>query len=215
MSHAPALVCFAVSAEARPFRRRLGGTRGLEVLVTGMGAASARHSLVTRLAAGPPPWVLSSGFAGGLDPAWPVGTVGWDADPAFPLGADLACLSARPARFHCSPRIAATAAEKTRLRAETGADAVEMESGILRALCRERGIPAATVRVISDAAAEDLPLDFNRYLRDDGTTDYVRLLAALARSPARWRAVLRFRRQIGQAAETLATQLIALLARAG
>src|SRR5256884_7628187 len=43
----------------------------------------------------------------------------------------------------------------------TGPDPVEWNRKAFRALSRKGNFPAATIRVISDAADEDLPLDFN------------------------------------------------------
>jgi adenosylhomocysteine nucleosidase len=65
---------------------------------------------------------------------------------------------------------------KRRNYGETGADAVEMESAAIHAVCREHGILCATVRVISDTANEDLPLDFNVLAKPDHSLDYSKLL---------------------------------------
>ena len=95
--------------------------------------------------------------------------------------------------------------------AETGADAVEMESEVIHAVCRECGIPCATVRVISDAASENLPLDFNALAKPDLSLDYGKLAWAVARSPGKIGALLKLQKRTRFAAERLADTLSKLL----
>jgi nucleoside phosphorylase len=103
--------------------------------------------------------------------------------------------------------VAVTGTEKVELRRATGADAVEMESGIIQSACREPGVPCTTLRAISDRADEDLPLDFNQFTRPDQSVDLPKLLLAVGRSPAMIRPLLKLQRQCREAAERLAAAL--------
>jgi adenosylhomocysteine nucleosidase len=207
------LTCFALKEEAAPFRKISGGKPGVAILIVGIGRRSAEKSLREFLGANAPGLVLTCGFAGGLSPDLQLGDMLFEpaelpATSAVPdLPARLAAGGMKPARFFCADRIATTAAEKKKLRAETGADAVEMESAAIHAVCRERGIACLTVRVISDTADEDLPLDFNALAKPDQSLDFGKLAWAVARSPGKIGALLELQRKTSLAARRLAEAL--------
>ena len=173
-----------------------------------------------------PGLVLTCGFAGGLNPDLKLGDVVFETVPSSrrresaqikteeksePI--DIGCYEkllaagAKPATFFCADRIATTVAEKKKLRAETGADVVEMESAAIHAVCAERGISCVTVRVISDTAHEDLPLDFNALSKPDKNLDFGKLFLAIAKSPGKIRALMQLQQKTKFAAERLADVL--------
>lgn len=228
-NHPTTLLFFAVPEEARPFIRRWERTRGVPatrrhgpglgawtlapdgvvVRVTGMGARNARRVGGEALAGhGGFTQVITAGFAGGLDPALRCGTVIFDAEPGVAGTDQWRAAGARPGRFVEVSRVAVHPADKARLRTESGADAVEMESSTLRSLARAQGIPSATVRVISDPADESLPLDFNGLMTPDDRIHFGRLAWAIARSPAALPRLLAFQRATAAAAQALARVLL-------
>lgn len=197
------LVCFAVKEEAAAFRKVAAHQTGAAILVTGMGRRNAEKAVREFLAACPTELVLTCGFAGGLDPALAPGAVVF-ATVQDQLSEKLQAAGAKRAKFFCADRVAVTVAEKQQLRTATGAEVVEMESEAVQAVCRERGIPCATVRVISDSAGEDLPLDFNRLYRPDLSLDFGKLAWALLKSPGKIGALMRLQKRCRFAAEQLA-----------
>lgn len=209
------LVCFAVKEEAAPFQRIALLPSGVRFVVTGMGQRNAVNAVRAALERQTPELVLTCGFAGGLDPALAPGAVVFEEDSNLGLADDLKKLGAKPARFHCAARVAITSAEKRVLREATGADAVEMESGHIRALCRERHIPSATIRVISDTADEDLPLDFNALMTPEDRISNARLAIAVAKSPGKIPQLLAFQKRTAAAAESLARILNGLFRARG
>jgi adenosylhomocysteine nucleosidase len=203
------LVCFALSQEARPFCRRIGPSAGIATLVTGIGRRNATQSVERFLADARPGRVFTCGFAGALNPALPVGTVcGTAADPE--LARQLTAVGVRPTIFYSSDRMLIWAGEKGQLHTATGAEAVEMESAAIHEVCARRGIPCATLRVISDGAHEDLPLDFNALSNSDHSLNYPRLALAVLRSPGKIPALRRLQQQTKHAAEQLAEALVKL-----
>ncbi len=252
------LICFALKEEAAPFQKMVAGKSGISILITGIGRRNAEKSVrkflgsapapgaavdasstakandeasfATRAGACAPQFVLTCGFAGGLNPDLKLGDVVFETPPRSsrresaqiqnegePEPPHVGCYErlidagANPAKFFGTDRIATTAAEKKILRVETDADAVEMESAAIHAICQERGIPCATVRVISDTASEDLPLDFNALAKPDQSLDYGKLAWAIAKSPGKIGVLLKLQKQTRFAAEQLATVLARIL----
>ena len=220
------LICFALKEEAAPFRKIAAGKTGITILHTGIGRQNAEKSLREFLATHSPKLVLTCGFAGGLNPDLKLGEVVFEIIPSSSrresaqtgIGNQLepiyvGCYNkliaagATPVKFFCADRIATTIAEKKALRASAGADAVEMESAAIHAVCRERGIPCATVRVISDTANENLPLDFNALSKPDKNLDFGKLFLAIAKSPGKIGALMQLQKKTKFAAEQLADVL--------
>ena len=224
------LVCFAVKEEARFFMDRMvyrlwpryqlytsdaareDPRRPLyQVWMTGMGRRNAVEGIRNAIALVQPKRVITSGFAGGLNPKLEFGTVVYEEDFNAGFGPQLEQAGAVRAAFHCHRRVAITAAEKAALWQSTGADAVEMESSVIRNICREQHIPSATIRVISDDASQDLPLDFNALMTPEDRIDYPKLIWAVLSRPGRIGKLLEFQRQTEAASRRLGAALAELL----
>src|SRR5262249_41759514 len=171
------------------------GKADIRLLLTGIGKVNADRAIRAAFQTERPGLVISSGFAGGLRPELEAGTVVYAAEPQTGLGPLLLAAGGRPAQFHCAKRVAATAAEKRVLWQSTGADAVEMESEVVCNICHAQNIPSATIRIILDTAAEDLPLDFNQLLDDEQHFDSFQLARALVKAPRKIRPLLRLQKQ--------------------
>ncbi len=203
------LVTFAVPEEAGLFRKlRLPD---VSVCVTGMGAEAAALGVRKQIKREKPGRVITCGFCGALNPAIDRGTllVADDFDEMFAGAVD----GIERCRFHCAERVVVTAHEKEMLRRQTSCDAVEMESGVIRTICDEEGIPAMTMRVVSDVADEDLPLDFNRLMTSKGGIHFGRLAMDVARRPRMIPKLMALQKHSKAAAIVLAEGLKKLIAR--
>ncbi|MGA2176232.1 MAG: hypothetical protein ABSH38_14750 [Verrucomicrobiota bacterium] len=205
------LLCFAVKEEMKFFRDPSREAAGIQVWVTGIGRRNAADNIREALAKARPERVITAGFAGGLNPALKLATVVYEEDFDAGFGRDLEELGAVPARFYCHRRVAITAAEKRALWLDTGADAVEMESSVIRTICREFKVPSTTIRVISDDAAQDLPLDFNALMTSEDRINYLKLLWAVFSRPSRISKLVQFQHQTLDAARRLGAVLEDLL----
>jgi nucleoside phosphorylase len=223
------LVCFAVKEEARFFMDQMAGRLKprcwhspgdaasksappalCRVLITGMGRRNAEEVVRGAFALVQPKRVITSGFAGGLNPKLKFGTIVYEEDSDAGFGPQLEQAGAARAAFFCHSRAAVTSGEKAALRQSTGADAVEMESGVIRNVCRERKIPSATVRVILDDASRDLPLDFNALMTPGDRIHYPKLIWAVLSRPGRIGRVIAFQRQTMEASRRLGAALAEL-----
>ena len=142
--------------------------------------------------------IISTGFCGALDPKLGIGdiVVSWGTavrTPASFVEGDVVSCDA----------VCVTALEKQKLRESTGAAAVDMEFAEVKRIAGNWGVPVRAIRTVSDTAAENLPLDFNRYRDSEGRFSRSRIaLAALAR-PTVIPRLMRLERNCRLAAETL------------
>lgn len=219
------LVCFAVKEEARFFLDQMvyhcdqaskKPHRPLyQVWMTGMGRRNAVEGVRKAIALVQPKRVITSGFAGGLNPKLKFGTIVYEEDFNAGFAGQLEQAGAVKAAFYCHRRVAITAGEKAALWQSTGADAVEMESSVIRNICREQKIPSATIRVISDDASQDLPLDFNALMTPEDRIDYPKLVWAVLSRPGRIGKLMEFQRQTVEASRRLGAALAELLGAKG
>ena len=193
------LVLTGVDVEARALARHLGLARApdrdwpcyrggrLEIACVGLRAARLTERIT---GSGPAPaLIVSAGACGALEPTLASGAlvvpdaVVFDRariplDPLPGLPASGALLSVAS--------VVGTPEAKTRLWMETGAGAVDMESGPIVAWARTRGARVAVVRGVSDTAQEAVPADLAALVEPDGR---VRTASALRAVLARPRAV--------------------------
>lgn len=188
----PVLAVTGLAVEAR-----IAAGCGVEVVCSGGDPARLR-ALLEALALSRYCAVISFGISGALDPALQPGhiivatEIASDAD-IWPLAAGLTrALSDRVNRLGqatCASVAGANApvihaAGKARLRAQTGAVAVDMESHVAASFAAAAGVPAGALRAISDPAERDLPALAMRALRPDGRVDLPAVWGGLARNPA-------------------------------
>ena len=155
-----------------------------------------------------PEAVVSTGFCGALAPELEIGTVVVGTEVAdgaehFPARSVIGKRSSVSGTVWTSGRVAGSAAEKREL-AATGACAVEMEAAGVAERARKRAIPFYCVRAVTDAASENLSIDYNAALRADGHFDTIIILKSALRNPsARFLELLRLRGRCVRAARAL------------
>ncbi|MFM8414299.1 MAG: hypothetical protein ACKOCX_06200 [Planctomycetota bacterium] len=198
-------ILFAVPIEADAFERRVservetmaagltfheGRVAGRRVAwcVAGIGRERATRAARLLIDGHRPRLLVAAGFAGGLDPALARGetiepaAVRGETDAAAPLALD----APRPdgPTLVTVDRIVHTPAAKAALAAATGAAAVDMETLAIAEVAREAGLPCRAVRVISDAAGDELPPDVTRLVQPQSVFRRAgSLLGTLGRRP--------------------------------
>ncbi len=114
--------------------------------------------------------------------------------------ADANGMTAHEGRFLSVPRVVCRASDKRALSILTNSIALDMESAPLAEMADVQGVPLVVVRTVSDLVDEDLPLDFNVFLRSAGWGEG--LLSCLKR-PSSLIGVARLRAQSKVAAARL------------
>ena len=206
--------------------------RDVALALTGDGDRNARVRAAAALRRVRARVVIAIGVAGALSPELAKGELlvahrvmrengnAWQAPPPWLAGA-AQLAGARPAALISAPRLAATVADKERLRSLAAERApglmaaVDLESAAFAAAAAARGLPWLILRAISDTAVEELPPLLNRCL-DEGGAIRRRLLAArLFSQPSTLPQLLMLRQRVRACAAVLATATTAIIENAG
>lgn len=214
------LVLTAVDLEARGLARRLGLDRvgrtpwshyrgaGIELAAVGLGASclferTSGFDLSTL--------VIAAGTCGALAPALVVGDLVVPETVVAPTGARVTTDALpdleRAGALATVARVAGDAEAKARVRAATGAIAVDMESAAILGWARERGARIAAVRGVSDAAGETVPVDLAGIVARDGRVQPARALGVMLARPRALRDALILRRGTEAALDAVARAL--------
>jgi adenosylhomocysteine nucleosidase len=189
------------------------GSDEVTVLLTGIGGESAAKAIVS-IPLEFHDVCISSGLAGSLDAALNPGdvvvartteTLDQSSKAASDLNlVELAVASgAKPVNVSVtSEKIVATADAKEDLSQQ--GSIVEMETTHILAAAMHWHVPCVAVRAISDAADEDLPVDFARILDSHGHLKMGGLLKEVGLSPYRIPLLVQFGRQSRAAGKSLA-----------
>jgi adenosylhomocysteine nucleosidase len=193
------------------------------LIVAGTGRKRARHGTQVLFDGHRPRWVISAGFAGALDPALARNSVlfadevvaedgsRWAIDVGVPPEAERERM--RAGRLLTVDRIVRTAVEKAALRERFQADAVDMESSAVAALCSERQVRFLSIRVVSDEAGTDLPPEVLSILGRSGGYRVGAALGAIWRRPSSVKDLWALREHAHAAADRLAEIVAGTLSR--
>lgn len=194
---------------------------GAEVIVglTGIGPEAAASRICDFTWCEDYDLFISSGFAGALRADYQIGDVltarevAADENRARKLGRQIfstqrllkiaeECGSRPVDRFYSSAFTVRTASEKASL--HDAGDAVEMESFEILAEAFGWIREGIAVRAVSDTADEDLPLDFDQVVTNEGDLSVTRLAGQIIRKPAAIPDLVRLGKRSGEAAKRLA-----------
>ncbi|MBV8677665.1 MAG: 5'-methylthioadenosine nucleosidase [Planctomycetaceae bacterium] len=190
------------------------GGKIVALVVAGPGRASARRGALTLLDGHRPRWVLSAGFGGGLNPALARNDIVLADEVLDPEGHRFAIdvsippgspdRSIRPGRLLTVDQVVRTSAEKAALHRRFKADAVDMETSAVAALCGERAVRFLAIRVISDDARADLPAEIASLLTRSGSYRVGAALRAIWHRPSRLKDFWTLHEHAQEAADRLA-----------
>lgn len=185
------------AAPGEPSRGRVGGR---EIVLHWIGVGARSLGDIEPEGAG---WaVILAGLAGALDPSLQVGDVVVDGPVTSPPA------GVRLGKILSVDHLVSTPAEKEQLHRETGASAVDMETGAVTAWAERQGLPLWNVRAISDRADQTLNPDLLHLIDPWGRPRPLRVARRLLGGPSRVKEL----RELGRAANFAAGRLAAAIA---
>ena len=191
------------------------------IVETGVGRARAQVGAERLILGHRPRWLVSAGFAGGLDPGlsrnrvvYPVEVVNVEGR-VFPITAPPGWSPPPPAvhsgRLLTTDEIVITAAGKAELHRVHGAALVDMETSAVAATSAQHRVKFLSIRIISDDASTDLPREVLSILGGSGSYRVGKAIGAIWRRPSSLKELLALREQGNISARHLATAFLQLL----
>jgi adenosylhomocysteine nucleosidase len=223
-------ITFALPTESSDLRRLLRDARddgdfisgsihdrAVAILHTGIGAKNCSARMEALLHKARPRVVISSGFAGAVAEELQVGDLVLaenfsDQDLLTRAEPVLRDLKPRVAKLFTAASIVDSTAERNQIARESGAAAVDMETGAIFGICKAHGVQLLSLRAISDTpkrpfpAPPDVLFDIERQ-----QPSYGRLFAYLLRHPASISRLLGFGREINRVRAKLTGAIVALV----
>jgi adenosylhomocysteine nucleosidase len=215
-----------ISIKGHGFTIRTGGLndRGVAVAISGLGQDRARGAAEALIAGHRPKWLISAGFAGGLQPHLGrsdivlansvVGEQGQrlSIELGLPTSDERASRGIHVGRMLTVDRIIRKVEEKRSLGKSHGAIAVDMESLAVAQVCQCEKQRFLAIRVITDTVNDELPRDVERLLN---RPTMVRKLGAAAgsivRRPSAAKDLWKLRESASTAADRLAKFLVGVI----
>ncbi len=172
----------------------------VEILMTSMGKKAVSDVCSQALDPTQHGGVLVIGYCGGLSLTLKIGdsviashVLENDAQARIPLDAAL-CeklgrahvaegLSYRCVSMTTQERVIESPTEKHNLLKATSAEAVDMESYCIVAQAKEKGVPAAVIKIVVDDSETELP-NFNEYFEKKGKMDHLGVASVFVSQPA-------------------------------
>lgn len=153
-------IAFALEFEGAYFRAKHNPRLRVGIWLLGAMGPAVAQNLEKKLESNQPSLVISAGFAGGLQPGLPIGDLLIGTNQSDPRIVGALSLGEG---WHQGPllteaAIVERAEDKRRLAEHTGCLAVDLETAHMAKVCAARKIPMLSVRCISDAEGDDMPV---------------------------------------------------------
>ena len=217
-----------VATHGAGFVAREGGLAGkrLVVVESGVGAEAAARATRALIVGHHPRWIISTGFAGGLDPRLAQGDIlmadeivdsqgrKLAIDFRLPHGAAQMPRGLHVGRLVTVERIVGEPAAKQALAEHHAALAVDMESWAVADVCREEKIRCLAIRAISDPLERALPRDIDNLVKRKSTAGRLGAAAgAILRRPSSIKDMWQLKEDALVASERLANFLAGIVAQ--
>jgi len=219
-------ITFALPSESSGLRRRLRAIqkdhdllfgkiddRDVAIVHTGVGEKHCQARLESLLHKARPRLLISSGFAGAVTNELHSGDLILAqnvSDQELLARASGIVRESRTVKLFTASTVVDSIEERNKIALQSGAAAVDMETGAIANVCNAHGVPFLSLRAISDSPAEPFPAPMSVLFDvEHQRTSVGRLLAYILRDPGSGWRLIRFGKQIARVRANLTDAIVA------